>query len=69
MQAWLVDCPDRVPVDELVLSDTDYSGLQWNALAICVVALGITIHLVILIWLLAILSEASRAKGYLLATD
>lgn len=69
MQAWLIDCPDRFPDDEPVLSDTDYSGLQWNALAIFVGALGITIHLVTLIWLLAILSKASQAKGYLLAKD
>ena len=59
VQPWLIDCPDRVP---LVLSDPDCSGLQSDALALLTVALGITIHLVTVIWLLAILFEAHRAK-------
>ena len=64
---WLIVCPDRVPDDELVLSDTDHSGLQWNALGLLVVGLGATIHLVVLIWLFAILYEAIRAHGFPLA--
>lgn len=67
MHPWLIVCPDRVPDDELVRSDTNYSGLQRNALALVLVGIGVTVHLIVLTWLLAILYEALRAKGYPLA--
>lgn len=66
VNSWVLNCPDRIPDDELVLSGTDYSGLS-NALGLLAVAVAITAFLVTVIWFIVILYKASWAKDYPLA--